>query len=76
MMTICMNLRANSHLIKNGDKSKSKLVDAWEDPSKVLRANFLIVEIVGLVWFGLVTTLGEVDKVRLDHILGVEKLVN
>ena len=47
-----MNLRANSHLIKNGDKSKSKLVDAWEDPSKVLRANFLIVEIVGLVWFG------------------------
>ena len=47
-----MNLRANSHLIKNGDESKSKLVDAWEDPSKVLRANFLIVEIVGLVWFG------------------------
>ena len=74
-----MYLRANSHLIKNGDESKSKLVDAWEDPSKVLRANFLIVEIVGLVWFGLVW-FGLVwlrlwvDKVRLDHILGVDKV--
>ena len=36
-----MNKRANPQLIKNSDDSKSKLVDAWENPSKVLRANFL-----------------------------------
>ena len=42
------NLRADSHLIKNSDKSKSKLVDARENPSEFFRANFLIMEKVRL----------------------------
>ena len=35
------NLRADPQLVQDGDKSKSKLVNAWENPSKVLGPNFL-----------------------------------